>query len=466
MMKRTLTGFMLMCACISMSVLADDQVGDSQPPAASSLPGLAYKGVNIQLGGFLASEMVYRNNNMASDIGTNYSKIPFASGAGNGMAEFRGTERQSRFSLLAQSDVGDRARVAGYYELDFLGTTPTSNANESNSYAPRTRNVYMTIDCEQHGWHLLAGQNWSLATLNSKGITPRNEYIPSTIDAQYAVGFNWERQWQLRLVKDWDKVFWAAVSFENAQTVGLGGANISGTGNTYQLPAGALMSANMSYNSYPDIIAKFAWESRFGHYEAYGLARNFQSRYGGGTLATQTSKQNDWTEAVGAGVTVPVGKIVDISLSGLYGKGIGRYGTVGLPDATFADDGSLAPLSGSQWLLKAAWHASAKWEVYAAYGQESVSSSLGSANDGYGDGIANNAGCSTLGGSPTCAPLLKSVNQANLGFWWSFFKGDFGVGKLGVQYSHTSLNTYADNTGVAPTTSEDMAFTSLRFYPF
>ena len=260
-------------------------------------------------------------------------------------------------------------------------------------------------------------------------------------------------------------MIWAALSFENAQTAGLGGTAASGTGNNYQLPAGALMSANMSFNAYPDVIAKVAAETGFGHYEVYGLARNFQSRYGGTTTATQTSKQSDWTEAVGAGLTLPViPKMLDLTVSGLFGKGIGRYGTTGLSDVTYNADGSLHPLSGAQYLAQVAWHASPTFDVYAAYGQEKIDASKGS-GFGYGDGIvASNAGCNTLGG--TCAPNLKSSTQYNVGLWWSFYKGEYGAAKLGAQYSHTQLDTYADATGLSPSTKEDMAFTSLRYYPF
>ena len=45
-------------------------------------------------------------------------------------------------------------------------------------------------------------QNWSLATMNTNGITPRNENIPLTIDAQYVVGFDWQRTPQFRIAKD------------------------------------------------------------------------------------------------------------------------------------------------------------------------------------------------------------------------------------------------------------------------
>src|SRR6185312_7612594 len=114
----------------ALLILAALAMGSSLA-AADGDTGIAYKGVNIQLGGFLASETVERNNNMASDIATSYLSIPFANNAGYGMSEFRGTERQSRFSLLATGKVDDNTLISGYYELDFLGAGSTSSANES-----------------------------------------------------------------------------------------------------------------------------------------------------------------------------------------------------------------------------------------------------------------------------------------------------------------------------------------------
>ncbi|HXZ25194.1 MAG TPA: hypothetical protein VEI24_03150, partial [Nitrospiria bacterium] len=338
------------------------------------------------------------------------------------------------------------------------------------------RNVYLTVDWYTYGLHLLAGQNWSLVTLYAQGLVPRSEYIPQTIDAQYAVGFNWERQWQLRIAKDWNKTFWAAISAENSQTVGVGGAcptnpPITTTCNTYQLPAGANFSTgtNLSINRWPDFIAKVAMDSAIGHYEVYSLTRNFQSKYGGTTTATQTNNQSTWTEAVGAGVIIPVLPThVDVALSGLYGKGVGRYGTTQLNDATFASNGSLEPLTGFQYLAQLAWHASRVLEIWAAYGQEQVDASVGPGGAyGYGGGVvADNSGCEVLGSPLGCTPLIKGDSQINGGFWWSIYKGDYGALKLGVQYSHTKLVTYGDQNNFSPSTSEDMVFTSLRYYPF
>jgi len=472
-----------------------EQVVSSVPNLSRQVRGLPegkgvnFGKVNVQLGGFAASETVYRSVGLQSDIGSPFSKIPFAASAAPGLvgtpgtgqaysgpaynqSEFRGTERQSRISLLATSAVDPNTLVSAYYELDFLSSGTTANANESNSFSPRTRHAYGTIDWLDSGFHILAGQTWSLATLNTHGITPRNEYIPLTIDAQYVPGFTWSRQWQFRMVKDWDKKYWGALSFENAQTSGVSGSNVAAS-NIYGIvpPGGSLFNnvgpsgtsaapVAMSINKYPDIIAKLAAETDYGHYEVYDLARNFQSTYGLAATGGATNMQNTWTNAVGAGAVIPViGKVLDFSISGLYGKGIGRYGTSGLSDATIGADGALLPLKGSQILAGITWHADPKVDVYGNVGEEKVDSAsyYNSANQlsGYGTGF----GGSSVGN-------LQSVGQGTVGVWWSFYKGDYGRAALGAQYSRTKLQTFANTSGVAMSTSDNMFFTSLRYYPF
>ena len=66
----------------------------------------------------------------------------------------------------------------------------------------RIRNVYGTVDWSDLRMKFLAGQNWSLATLDGKGISERSELPPPRIDSQYLPGFIWTRQPQLRLVKN------------------------------------------------------------------------------------------------------------------------------------------------------------------------------------------------------------------------------------------------------------------------
>ncbi len=448
--------------------------------------------VNVQFGGFLASETAYRSRSLQSDIGSPFGKIPFApasssivgngntptpapggaypnySYGGNGLSnnynqsEFRGTERQSRITMLVDGNVDPDTIISGYYELDFLGAAPTANANESNSYQPRTREVYANIDWLATGWHVLAGQNWSLATLNTHGITPRMEDIPLTIDAQYVPGFTWQRQWQFRVVKDWDKKWWAAVSFENSQTSGVAGTT-TGTSDVFTLtpPGGSLFApAPMSVNHYPDIIGKLAAETDLGHYEIYDLVRNFQSVYGASPTAIG-NQQSTWSNAVGFGAIIPlIPKQLELSLSGLFGNGVGRYGTVGLADADYNANGSLNPLQGSQVLGGLIWHVDPKLDIYNYIGEETVDSNVytngGATVYGYGNNVT---------GITPYSPDLNKVGQETIGLWWAFYKGGYGAAKLGLQYSYTKVTGFQVG-GVAPTTNDNMVFTSLRYFPF
>ena len=73
------------------------------------------------------------------------------------------------------------------------------------------------------------------------------------------------------------------------------------------------------------------------------------------------------------------------------------------------------------------------------------------------------AGCTTVGGS--CSATVRSVTQITGGIWDKAFTGPFGQIRIGVQYSHTWLDAFAGG-GYTPKTSEDMVFTSFRYYPF
>src|SRR6202008_2373162 len=142
------------------------------------------------------------SKNIESDISSSFARIPFENAPLAHTNELRGTARQSRLSFLAQGDINKVTHAAFYGEFDFQAAAQTANSNESNSYNPRIRNVYGTLDWASMGLHFLGGQNWSLITLNTKGITRRNEAPPPAIDAQYVPGFAWARQPQIRLVKD------------------------------------------------------------------------------------------------------------------------------------------------------------------------------------------------------------------------------------------------------------------------
>ncbi len=222
--------------------------------------------------------------------------------------EIRGTARQSRFSLLVQGNYDPDTLISGYGEFDFLGAGVTANSTESNSYQPRVRHLYATIDWAGEGLHLLAGQTWSLITMNQKGITPRNEDIPA--DDRCAI-----RRW-LRLVAD------AAIAPRQelrrqllARRVGRTAADLARLAQAptpVSIPrfpptavgatmatcsqvtsggSGVLNSTNKySLNHIPDFVLKAAYEGNFDghavHIEGFGLYTDLYDYATVGTPAT------------------------------------------------------------------------------------------------------------------------------------------------------------------------------------
>jgi hypothetical protein len=463
-----------------------------------------YKGITLTLGGFAAAESVYRTKSNVADIGSQFQKLPYDNNVLAHQGETRFTARQSRVSFLAEGQIDPDLKASFYGEFDFLAGPQTANYNESNSFSPRIRNLYGALDWNDSGWHLLAGDNWSLATMNTKGITPRNELPPPTIDAQYVPGFVWARQPQIRITKDFDdKQVWVAVSAENPQTTFASAA--TGTSTTYSgvtvTDASACLSqcdsANSpSFNEVPDVIGKIAFEPILGgaqpiHAEVFGIFSQYQDRVDiaasgqAATVGLTPGFRTDTTSGggVGGGVTVNVWPhLIDVEASALTGKGIGRYGTGQLPDTIVAPSGALVALPETMAMGGITLHATPQLDIYVFGGTEFEGSKASNPvvggtqlHLGYGNQFATLGNCFVELGS--CSPDTKSIDQITVGLWDKAFTGDFGQVRIGLQYSHTDLKAFSGFAGtntagfsptatVRPTTSDDMVFTSFRYYPF
>jgi hypothetical protein len=467
-----------------LGVLLTAGQGASAQTAATNK--LTYKGISITLGGFAEGATIYRSRNDVSDISSNFSRIPFGNSPLAHTSELRGTARQSRLSLLIQGDVNSSTHAAFYSEFDFQAGAQTSNSVESNSYVPRIRHVYGTLDWDDYGLHFLAGQSWSLLTMNSHGITPRNEVPPAVIDGQYVPGFVWARQPQVRLVKDWDKTFWAAISLENPQstfaTPATGILSTASGINALTTAGGAsgFDSANsLSINHLPDVVGKLAYETSIGddrpvHLEVFGIWRSFSNRINvaaGNALGLPAGVGNASIDGNGFGagfMATVIPKWLDIQASVLSGHGIGRYGSAQLPDATLKPDGGIAPIGETIFLAGGTLHATPQLDLYVYGGGESQEARFFDAaggHFGWGNPAANltQAACTTEGG--TCAPNIRRIDQITAGFWHKLYTGAFGQVRFGAQYSHTELTAFPGASGYAPATTEEMVFTSFRYYP-
>jgi hypothetical protein len=455
---------------------------ETQKAVNESPLALRIKGITLTPGGFLAAETVWRQRGLASDVNTPFNSIPLPGNSQNDLSEFFASGRQSRISLLAEGKLKD-TKLTGYFETDFLSAGVTSNNNQSNSYSLRQRQVWG--QAALHNWTFTGGQMWSLVTETRKGVDNRSEALPMTIDAQYHVGFSWARQYGFRVAKDFGDKVWLAFSVENPQTTFAAHGNASNFLIGAPGTAGGLYNptANYSFNSAPDFIAKAAFEPGWGHYEIFGLVSQFRDRvFPGGAAATPTAVGAFNDSRVGGGIGANARgslfhKHVDVGLHFLGGDGVGRYGTTGLPDATVRPDGTLALVRAYQSLGTLEWH-SAKWDIYSNAGGEYAARTayLNSAGKGvgYGSPLFSNAGCSTetLPGSngftpgalTNCTGDTRNIIEGTLGFWYRFYKGPKGTVQWGPQYSYVVRNTWSGAASGEPHGVENMFFTSFRYY--
>jgi len=508
-------------------------------PAAHQDKKIHFKGITFTFGGFLAAESVWRSNNLQSDIGSpGFSGIPFPGpGAGNSQAvgatatsagvgnavnightrEFRFSARQSRVSGMAEGDTGD-VHLTGYGEFDFLGAAASANSNESNSFTPRVRNVYLTVDWTDMGFRFLAGQNWSLATLDGKGINERSELPPPTIDAQYVPGFIWTRQPQLRITKSFGDDYTLGLSVENPQTtlggtaptdcsvkagaatqactangtvvISSNGSSFSGAGLNSTRDAEFNPGIQLSLNHVPDVIGKFAWEPGYFdgnvHLELFGIYRDFYDRtmaiapagvpctstYANcyGALQLGTARNHNVSGGGGgiAGLVKVIPGLFDVQFDAMYGTGIGRYGSGQLPDATYRADGTLQPLNEDMEMFGLTFHATPAFDLYVFGGREHEVSNwfrLNGSNGGYGNPNFVNTGCFNFNSTAACTGNVQTVEQITIGFWDKIYNGDYGSFRFGLQYSYTYLRAF-DGVGGTPHTNDNMVFTSFRYYPF
>jgi hypothetical protein len=430
----------------------------------------------ITLGGFVESMVVNRSRNEAADWASNYNgSIPFRQSHNYDLSEFHITERQSRVSALVQGAPDPEHALEGYLEMDFGGTT-AGNYNQSGSFAPRVRHFYADYNDKNYGYSLLFGQTWSLLVAEKTGLVPRQENIPLTIDGQYVPGFDWIRVPQIRVVEKFNDALSAGFSFENpaaqvSSSTSGGAPAIATFFNTAGASSAFVTGTNVTTDYLPDIIAKVAVDPGYGHYEAFGLSRWFRSRYTATGLQTNEVHEGG---GVGGSFLLPiVPKLVDLNGSFIYGKGVGRYGSSGLPDVTVNPfNGSLEPIKGYHALVGLIVRPSPAWTFYAYGGTERddqtdffTTSGTHTYGYGYGNPLFDNTGCQIEGSSAACTANTSQITSETLGGWWKFYRGSLGNAQFGTTWTYVRRNTFS-GLGGDPSTNINVILASFRYYPF
>jgi hypothetical protein len=448
-----------------------------------------FKGVTISpTGSFLAAETVWRQGATGGDINTPFTGVPLANSDASQLSEFYGSGRQSRIAIKAIGKLPSMT-LSGYYELDWLSAGVTSNNNQSNSYTLRQRQLWADALLNS-GWDFSGGQGWSLATETTAGLTRGTEILPSTIDAQYEAGFVWTRQYSFRVSKAFNKKFFIGASAENAETLNPAGSNLPtnvllGSGGT----GGGLynLNANYSFNYAPDIIVKVALEPGWGHWELIGIQRTFRDRIYPNAPSSAAGAYNDkeMGAGIGGGFRAPLAnKKITIGLKGLWGQGVGRYGSSTIADVTIRPSGLLSPLHGFSALSTIELNPTPRLNMYFNYGADYIDRNYvlnGATQVGYGARSTNMSGCATepvsAASIPAAAPIApancgnnnKDIQEFTAGYWYNIYNGPKGRLRQGVQYSWFERDLWSGaggttNPGGGARGKDNMVWTSLRYY--
>jgi DNA-binding protein YbaB len=484
---------------------------------------VAYKGIRITPAGFVEATGYFRSKATLSDQATPFQTIPlehFAAGtyagteasANPNLTETGFTPRDSRIAFRIDADPSKSAKLAAYYEMDFLSASSTANPNQTSSYTPRIRQAWARVKFD-NGWTITGGQMWSLLTLNRKGTDADNAnvWIPNIIEAQYSIGYDWGRFGAVRVSKTLGKSVNFALELNNASsltqanntTTGIAGLASTGNG----LDANSLVSActttdgvttctntpTYSTNLAPDMIAKLTYDSpTLGHFEVKGVGRFFRDR----VIPTATTP--GWNNTalgggVGAGWVIPVvSKKIDFITQGMYGKGISRYQDAGQYDFVVrSTDHNLQPIKAFSALAGFETHPSRKTEFDVLFGEEYyyrtlyVTSAPGAATTtlgGYGVPTATNTGCyfenlgqyqqthPTATALPACTGNNRVLWNGKVFGYYDLFKGPHGTLRYGAEYDYDFRQTWSGNggltagsKGLTPKGTDNTAFVTMRY---
>jgi Skp family chaperone for outer membrane proteins len=458
---------------------------------------LHFKGITLSpTGSFLAAETVWRQGATGGDINTPFTGVPLDNSQAAQLSEFQGSGRQSRLALKAVGKL-PTFTLTGYYEMDWLSAGVTSNNNQSNSYTLRQRQLWADAKTNS-GWDFSGGTGWSLVTETTAGLTRGTEILPATIDAQYEAGFVWGRQYSFRVSKDIGKAVFIGASVENAEMLNPSGQNTptnylfgsTGTGGgLYNL------NANYSFNFTPDFVVKMAFQPGWGHWELFGIDRNFRDRIYPCATVTATctvpttalpSNATATGAGIGGGFRGPLaGKYVTVGLKGLWGQGVGRYGSSTIADVTLRPNAMISPIHGFSALSTIELNPTANFTAYFNYGGDYLARDYvlsGTTQVGYGTRATNMSGClveptAVTAGATGAAPVApsncggsnKDVQEFTAGYWWNIHNSAKGRLRQGIQYSLFRRDLWSGaggtaNPGNGAHGDDNMIFTSLRYY--
>ncbi|HUP91054.1 MAG TPA: DcaP family trimeric outer membrane transporter [Solimonas sp.] len=304
------------------------------------------EGVDISVGGFIKLDALYSrfsDGDVGSlDAGRDYfrpNSIPVASSSAaedpRDFIDFHA--KDTRFFIKADAKVSG-AKLGGYLELDFRSAVGGATEVTSNSYNPRLRRAFFTLD----NW--LFGQEWTLFR-NLDAHPDQIDDLRGPVQALSIV-----RQPQIRYTAGDIQV-----AIENSETnVQPRAGTVAGTT--------ALSAPFVTGDSrLPDLTVRYNLKNSWGSFSVTALARQLSAER---TLTGGEAPNNqvDGT-ALGYGLNVagklPLASGDDIRFGASAGTGIGRYVALATTaDAAVDADGKLSaiPVAGTYGSYRHVWN--------------------------------------------------------------------------------------------------------------
>jgi hypothetical protein len=342
---------------------AQEVAGDTPEGAAVDI-GPA----KLRIGGYVGVTGTYRSTNSGGGVGTAFATIPYDNTLKGNVSEARLSAQASRLSLRVDAPFPEARfeKLSGYFEMDFVGSTPGNIAVTATSADLRLRQAFADV---QYGasFSFSAGQAFTLMTPAKKQLSvwPSDYEISQAVDMNYVAGLLWARLPQLRLTWRPSAKFNWAVSVENPeQQIGSG---------LVALPVCCSGDIDAQYNtgdeslSVPNLMPDFVTRVAFNpspaiHIDAGGVVRAFRH-----TIAPY----DDTRKAMGGGASVnaAVTPRLGTRLIGQYafGSGLGRYLGGLAPDVAFDSDGNIEPIPSTSWVAGIEQMLSARLSVAGYY---------------------------------------------------------------------------------------------------
>jgi hypothetical protein len=313
------------------------------------------------------------------------------------------------------------------------------------------------------------GQLFSLENSYKVGMLPNNESGLLVEDQSNAPGYSTVRHPAVRIVKDLGPIFSAGVALENPQTSFTGASAVSTTTITNSATLNATTTSSLE--KYPDIVAKIAADTSFGHYEVSGMGRFLQS-YTNGASSSSSHTRPAGGIHLGTNITVIPGKL-EFRGEGLAGYGVAHYDSAGFTDAFVNTAGTVQPIPFISTILGLIYHPIPTNDLYTYFGYAQVdhtSSQNGTPGFGSfaGGTLAAATGCMHTN-SGVCTATVHRDWDATIGDWQRFYQGPAGTMFAGAMFAFYRDDAFKSQVGTANATphaiNQKIEF-DIRYSPF